>query len=131
MLLLIFKTEGEASLLGDLWEDEEAKSFYENLADLKAFIPAILYKDSSQQGGDKKAEKQDKDKKGVEKPASGPGAEDTAKAIEAEILGEDFEAELAFSLEEAMGSEAAPPNLEGRYLNSCFSYLLYVPYLMS
>ena len=37
----------ESSALGPLWEDEETKSFYENLVDLKAFIPAILYKESS------------------------------------------------------------------------------------
>nr|XP_006818844.1 PREDICTED: regulator of nonsense transcripts 2-like [Saccoglossus kowalevskii] len=29
-----------------LWEDEDAKSFYENLVDLKAFVPGILFKDS-------------------------------------------------------------------------------------
>ena len=34
-------------LAGGLWEDEDAKNFYEDLADLKAKIPAILYKDSS------------------------------------------------------------------------------------
>eukprot|EP00096_Caligus_rogercresseyi_P010059 TRINITY_DN3548_c0_g1_i3.p1 TRINITY_DN3548_c0_g1~~TRINITY_DN3548_c0_g1_i3.p1 ORF type:complete len:1212 (-),score=455.06 TRINITY_DN3548_c0_g1_i3:427-4062(-) len=29
----------------DLWEDEDTRSFYEDLIDLKALIPAILYKD--------------------------------------------------------------------------------------
>ncbi|KAJ6219514.1 hypothetical protein RDWZM_005326 [Blomia tropicalis] len=29
-----------------LWEDEETRTFYENLPDLKSIIPAILYKDS-------------------------------------------------------------------------------------
>ncbi|XP_077976967.1 regulator of nonsense transcripts 2-like isoform X2 [Glandiceps talaboti] len=29
-----------------LWEDEDTKSFYESLLDLKAFVPGILFKDS-------------------------------------------------------------------------------------
>ncbi|GFQ70834.1 regulator of nonsense transcripts 2 [Trichonephila clavata] len=31
-----------------VWEDDDTRSFYENLPDLKAFIPGILFKDSSQ-----------------------------------------------------------------------------------
>lgn len=31
-----------------LWEDEETRYFYEELPDLKAFLPSILYKDSAQ-----------------------------------------------------------------------------------
>ncbi len=128
----------EASLLGDLWEDDEAKGFYENLIDLKAIIPAILYKDSSsaqqqkeqekaspevkeqeekREGGDGAAEGKEKadektdDKAGGEQKDSKKkqsSAEDTAKAFEAEILGDDFEAELARSLAE----DVAPPALE-------------------
>ncbi len=79
---------------------------------LKAFIPAILYKDSSQQGGDRKA---DKEKKSADpKGSAGPSAEEAARAAEAELLGDDFEAELAISLEEAMATEVAPPSLEGK-----------------
>ena len=33
------------------WEDEETRSFYETLPDLKAFIPSILYKDSEKPSG--------------------------------------------------------------------------------
>merc|ERR1719495_2266617 len=32
--------------LGQLWDDEDTKAFYENLPDLVAIIPSILYKDS-------------------------------------------------------------------------------------
>ena len=32
--------------LGQLWEDEDTKSFYEILVDLQEIVPAILYKDS-------------------------------------------------------------------------------------
>ncbi|KAL1487315.1 hypothetical protein MTO96_008098 [Rhipicephalus appendiculatus] len=39
---------GELDGSSSLWEDEESRSFYENLPDLKAFIPGILFKDSAQ-----------------------------------------------------------------------------------
>ncbi|XP_064473011.1 regulator of nonsense transcripts 2-like isoform X2 [Ornithodoros turicata] len=39
---------GELDATSSLWEDEDSRSFYENLPDLKAFIPGILYKDSAQ-----------------------------------------------------------------------------------
>lgn len=39
---------GELDGSTSLWEDEETRSFYENLPDLKAFIPGILFKDSVQ-----------------------------------------------------------------------------------
>ena len=32
--------------LGLLWDDEDTRAFYENLPDLVAIIPSILYKDS-------------------------------------------------------------------------------------
>ncbi|XP_034277995.1 regulator of nonsense transcripts 2 isoform X1 [Pantherophis guttatus] len=37
---------GEYDLEGGIWEDEDARNFYENLIDLKAFVPAILFKDN-------------------------------------------------------------------------------------
>jgi len=36
--------------LGQLWDDEDTKAFYENLPDLVAIIPSILYKDSKGEG---------------------------------------------------------------------------------
>jgi len=36
--------------LGQLWDDEDTKAFYENLPDLVAIIPSILYKDSKEEG---------------------------------------------------------------------------------
>lgn len=41
-----FKDDNEGSL--SVWEDDDTRCFYENLPDLKAFIPGILFKDSSQ-----------------------------------------------------------------------------------
>ncbi|XP_072528537.1 regulator of nonsense transcripts 2 isoform X1 [Salminus brasiliensis] len=37
---------GDYELEGGIWEDEDARNFYENLVDLKAFVPAILFKDN-------------------------------------------------------------------------------------
>ena len=38
--------ETNPDALGQLWEDEDTKSFYEILVDLQEIVPAILYKDS-------------------------------------------------------------------------------------
>ncbi|XP_078798154.1 regulator of nonsense transcripts 2 isoform X6 [Oryzias latipes] len=56
---------GEYDLEGGIWEDEDARNFYENLVDLKAFVPAILFKDNekSSQGKDKDEAKDGKDGK--------------------------------------------------------------------
>lgn len=45
---------GDYDLEGGIWEDEDARNFYENMVDLKAFVPAILFKDNekSTQGKD-------------------------------------------------------------------------------
>ena len=82
----------EVSTLGNLWEDDETKSFYEDLVDLKAFIPAILYKDSSQQVGIQ---------------------EDN---IEYDQENEDLDAETELSqMQEVNDEEVTPPNVEGNY----------------
>ncbi|KAA8580103.1 hypothetical protein FQN60_005936 [Etheostoma spectabile] len=54
---------GEYDLEGGIWEDEDARNFYENLVDLKAFVPAILFKDNekSSQGKDKDEAKEQED----------------------------------------------------------------------
>ena len=72
-----------------MWEDEETQSFYETLVDLKAFIPAILYKDSSAAGNEKT-----------------PAEEEDPAALEA--TEEDFESEMVVDDE----GEIAPPDLE-------------------
>lgn len=107
----------EASALGDIWDDEETKSFYEDLVDLKAFIPAILYKESAQgsDGGSGQKQKQEAGE-GKDKADKLSGAEAAARAAEAELLGEDFEADLALSLEEAMAQDVKPPSLDGKVL---------------
>lgn len=47
---------GEYDLEGGIWEDEDARNFYENLVDLKAFVPAILFKDNEKGGQSKEKE---------------------------------------------------------------------------
>ncbi|KAJ8384332.1 hypothetical protein AAFF_G00205850 [Aldrovandia affinis] len=56
---------GEYDLEGGIWEDEDARNFYENMVDLKAFVPAILFKDNdkSLQGRDREEIKDPKEVK--------------------------------------------------------------------
>uniref|UniRef100_A0A8C4X967 Regulator of nonsense transcripts 2 n=1 Tax=Erpetoichthys calabaricus TaxID=27687 RepID=A0A8C4X967_ERPCA len=57
---------GEYDLEGGIWEDEDARNFYENLIDLKAFVPAILFKDNERSSQTKEFVKDDaKDSKEV------------------------------------------------------------------
>ena len=46
---------------GALWEDEDTRSFYQNLPDLKAIIPSILYKDCVKEVENKSEQNEDKD----------------------------------------------------------------------
>ena len=41
--------EANPDSLGQFWEDDDTKSFYESLVDLQEIVPAILYKDSKTQ----------------------------------------------------------------------------------
>lgn len=50
---------GDYDLEGGIWEDEDARNFYENLIDLKAFVPAILFKDNEKSYQNKESNKDD------------------------------------------------------------------------
>uniref|UniRef100_A0A4W3J7N9 Regulator of nonsense transcripts 2 n=1 Tax=Callorhinchus milii TaxID=7868 RepID=A0A4W3J7N9_CALMI len=50
---------GEYDLDGGIWEDEDARNFYENLIDLKVFVPAILFKDNEKSKDSSKEEPKD------------------------------------------------------------------------
>lgn len=41
---------GESDSANSMWEDEDARSFYTNLPDLKSLVPSILYKESAKDG---------------------------------------------------------------------------------
>ncbi|KAJ8381550.1 hypothetical protein SKAU_G00023280 [Synaphobranchus kaupii] len=58
---------GEYDLEGGIWEDEDARNFYENMVDLKAFVPAILFKDNEKglHGRDREESKDPKEVKEV------------------------------------------------------------------
>lgn len=58
---------GEYDLEGGIWEDEDARNFYENLVDLKAFVPAILFKDNEKSGQGKDKD----DTKGMSNKSTG------------------------------------------------------------
>lgn len=47
---------GDFEFDGGIWEDEDARNFYENMVDLKAFVPAILFKDNEKTGLNKEKE---------------------------------------------------------------------------
>uniref|UniRef100_A0A3B3CUM1 UPF2 regulator of nonsense mediated mRNA decay n=1 Tax=Oryzias melastigma TaxID=30732 RepID=A0A3B3CUM1_ORYME len=98
---------GEYDLEGGIWEDEDARNFYENLVDLKAFVPAILFKDNEKisQGKDKDEAKDGRD---------GKEAASTTEELELElealdIADEPLELEAA---EEAESEELAKKILD-------------------
>ncbi|XP_030576016.1 regulator of nonsense transcripts 2 isoform X1 [Archocentrus centrarchus] len=83
---------GEYDLEGGIWEDEDARNFYENLVDLKAFVPAILFKDN-------------------EKSSQGKEKEDAKDGREGKDMGSTTE-ELELELE-ALDIADEPLELEG------------------
>ncbi|VDK20958.1 unnamed protein product [Taenia asiatica] len=100
------KTEGQLqpSEGGDtdnsaLFEDEDTRLFYESLQDIRAMIPAILYKESEQSASKNAQPKKDD-------PAS------TDESSNDEIDVEKVESELAQAEEEAEEDIACPKTLE-------------------
>ena len=88
----------EESALGELWEDDDQKAFYENLTDLKAIVPGILYKDSAKEEVAIKEEKLDED-----------DAVDDVEIIEGAVGAEATAAQFDLGNE-----DSAPPFLEGK-----------------
>ena len=85
----------EESALGELWEDEDQKAFYENLTDLKAIVPGILYKDSAKEQVAIKEEKLDEDDAADDTEIiEGAGAEATAAQFD---LGNEESAPLSYN----------------------------------
>ncbi|RUP46340.1 nonsense-mediated mRNA decay 2 protein [Jimgerdemannia flammicorona] len=51
---------GEDKDIGNgIWEDEDARSFYENLANLKVLVPGVLLEGKTKKGGDDKDEREE------------------------------------------------------------------------
>uniref|UniRef100_A0A672HZX2 UPF2 regulator of nonsense mediated mRNA decay n=1 Tax=Salarias fasciatus TaxID=181472 RepID=A0A672HZX2_SALFA len=77
---------GDYDLEGGIWEDEDARNFYENLVDLKAFVPAILFKDNEKSvpGRDR-----DETRDGRETRDPAGAAEDLELELEALDIGDE------------------------------------------
>ncbi|XP_076862979.1 regulator of nonsense transcripts 2 isoform X2 [Brachyhypopomus gauderio] len=69
---------GDYELDGGIWEDEDARNFYENMVDLKAFVPAILFKDNEKAS-------QGKDKEENKEPKEGREGKETSSTEELEL----------------------------------------------
>ncbi|KAG7276632.1 hypothetical protein CRUP_025856 [Coryphaenoides rupestris] len=78
---------GEYDLEGGIWEDEDARNFYENMVDLKAFVPAILFKDNEKSGQAK--EKEDAKEAKEAKEAAAAAEEELEVELEALDVAED------------------------------------------
>ncbi|KAJ0558306.1 putative nonsense-mediated mRNA decay protein Nmd2/UPF2 [Helianthus annuus] len=83
-------TGKEASVAEALWDDEDTKSFYECLPDLRAFVPAVLLGETDQKGTDQSSKAQDQPTDSAPEPDQGPGAtHDTAEtSADAAVLPE-------------------------------------------
>ncbi|XP_024913069.1 regulator of nonsense transcripts 2 isoform X2 [Cynoglossus semilaevis] len=98
---------GEYDLEGGIWEDEDARNFYENMVDLKAFVPAILFKDNEKSGHAKDKEDSKDCKEGKD---SGSTTEELELELEAlDIADEPLELEGA---DEAENEELAKKLLD-------------------
>ncbi|XP_036432518.1 regulator of nonsense transcripts 2 isoform X1 [Colossoma macropomum] len=100
---------GDYELEGGIWEDEDARNFYENLVDLKAFVPAILFKDNEKASQSKDRDENKEIKEGREgKEAS--STEELELELEAlDITDDPLELEAA---DEAESEELAKKLLD-------------------
>ncbi|KAJ3612032.1 hypothetical protein NHX12_020309 [Muraenolepis orangiensis] len=76
---------GEYDLEGGIWEDEDARNFYENMVDLKAFVPAILFKDNEKSGQAKEKEEAKEAKEAKEAALALALAAATTEELEMEL----------------------------------------------
>ncbi|KAI3809007.1 hypothetical protein L1987_24972 [Smallanthus sonchifolius] len=73
-------TGKEASVAEALWDDEDTKSFYECLPDLRAFVPAVLLGETDQKGSDPSSKAHDQPTDSAPEPEQGHiAAHDTAE----------------------------------------------------
>ncbi|GBM68838.1 Regulator of nonsense transcripts 2, partial [Araneus ventricosus] len=110
-----------------VWEDDDTRSFYENLPDLKAFIPGILFKDSSQavpQSQTEAVEKLEEDLSQLEieesellEAETKEEVKETAKSDDKDLT-ETLMQEMDDTEEEAAASNTANKVLLDHFLNS-------------
>ena len=75
--------EGGGEGAGSIWDDEDTRSFYEDLPKLKELVPAVLFEGSGKKGGEK----------GGDKKEEGEGEKEEEKGEEKEGEGEEKEGE--------------------------------------
>nr|GEU67610.1 regulator of nonsense transcripts UPF2 [Tanacetum cinerariifolium] len=61
----------EASVAEALWDDEDTRSFYESLPDLRAFVPAVLLGEAEQKASDQSSKAQDQPTDSASEPDQG------------------------------------------------------------
>ncbi|MGH0136909.1 UNVERIFIED_CONTAM: hypothetical protein FKN15_036751 [Acipenser sinensis] len=80
---------GEYDLEGGIWEDEDARNFYENMVDLKAFVPAILFKDNEKSSQNKDNKEEAKEVKDGKDNKDVPSAEELEMELETLDINDD------------------------------------------
>ncbi|KAL7867602.1 hypothetical protein SRHO_G00089860 [Serrasalmus rhombeus] len=105
---------GDYELEGGIWEDEDARNFYENLVDLKAFVPAILFKDNEKASQSKDRDENKEIKEGREGKETSSTEELELELEALDITDDPLELEVA---DEAESEELAKKLLDeqGKY----------------
>ncbi|MGH0165810.1 UNVERIFIED_CONTAM: hypothetical protein FKN15_051066 [Acipenser sinensis] len=80
---------GEYDLEGGIWEDEDARNFYENMDDLKAFVPAILFKDNEKTSQNKDNKEEAKEVKDGKDNKDVPSTEELEMELETLDINDD------------------------------------------
>ncbi|XP_033880859.3 regulator of nonsense transcripts 2 isoform X1 [Acipenser ruthenus] len=80
---------GEYDLEGGIWEDEDARNFYENMVDLKAFVPAILFKDNEKTSQNKDNKEEAKEVKDGKDNKDVPSTEELEMELETLDINDD------------------------------------------
>nr|XP_054752267.1 regulator of nonsense transcripts 2-like [Lytechinus pictus] len=118
MAIDMMRTDGQLSEFdwaNSLWEDDDTRTFHENLINLRTMVPAILFKDtdntSNQRPGDKEDDKLDKledDIKALEIEAD----EEEAAIEEGEVIVEEEEEAVEEEMEGKAGEELVLEEIE-------------------
>ncbi|KAI3721333.1 hypothetical protein L2E82_32342 [Cichorium intybus] len=99
-------TGKEASVAEALWDDEDTRSFYECLPDLRAFVPAVLLGETEQKGNDQSSKAQDQASDSAPESDQGQtSAHDTAETSSSEKKKDDDEKVITKESDKEKGKE--------------------------
>jgi regulator of nonsense transcripts 2 len=105
----------EEAAANALWEDEDTRTFYENLIDLKAVIPGILFKEGNSGEGQVESEQKEQVPDGAETKET----EETKQLVDQVV---DEEAEVNALMEElSVEDDEELPPLEGEIMEAIAS----------